>query len=346
MAPPLSENTPMSASLRAGRYGIDAPYAPLGMLAGAVACAAVAVFVAPQWWVSAIILTLMAGLYLHTTRRGKFLVWQRLLAAQPWRGDERVLDLGCGRGMVLLEVARHLPRGRAVGVDIWSNKDQSGNAMAAALANAEAEGVAARVELHTADMRHLPFADASFDAVVSNVAIHNIAPREGRAQAIDEAWRVLRPGGMLLLGRHQQDRRVRGQARHPRRDRHAQQPGLAHVVGRPVGADPRGRGTQARCGARAGLSALGVESALPVPHAAGQGGPGRLHARAAPPPECHGPPSDWRNNRSRACRAELAPLWLSHELNGRQRSKLRSTGRARRDRKRRGLSPSWLTWLA
>ncbi|TBV75906.1 class I SAM-dependent methyltransferase [Pseudoxanthomonas winnipegensis] len=189
----------MSASLRAGRYGIDAPYAPLGMLAGALACAAVAVFVAPQWWVSAIILTLMAGLYLHTTRRGKFLVWQRLLAAQPWRGDERVLDLGCGRGMVLLEVARHLPRGRAVGVDIWSSKDQSGNAMAAALANAEAEGVAARVELHTADMRHLPFADASFDAVVSNVAIHNIATREGRAQAIDEAWRVLRPGGVLLL---------------------------------------------------------------------------------------------------------------------------------------------------
>lgn len=189
----------MSASLRAGRYGIDAPYAPLGMLAGAVACAAVAVFVAPQWWVSAIILTLMAGLYLHTTRRGKFLVWQRLLAAQPWRGDERVLDLGCGRGMVLLDVARHLPRGRAVGVDIWSSKDQSGNAMAAALANAEAEGVAARVELHTADMRRLPFANASFDAVVSNVAIHNIATREGRAQAIDEAWRVLRPGGVLLL---------------------------------------------------------------------------------------------------------------------------------------------------
>jgi ubiquinone/menaquinone biosynthesis C-methylase UbiE len=45
----------------------------------------------------------------------------------------------------------------------------------------------------------MPFPDGAFDAVVSNLAIHNIALAPSRAQAIDEAVRVLKPGGRLLL---------------------------------------------------------------------------------------------------------------------------------------------------
>ncbi len=70
--------------------------------------------------------------------------------------------------------AQRLPRGRAVGVDVWSTKDQSGNAEQVTRQNAELEGVADRVELHTADMRKLPFDDGSFDVVVSSLAIHNV----------------------------------------------------------------------------------------------------------------------------------------------------------------------------
>ena len=183
-----------------GRYGVDAPYVPALMIAGALACLGlIAFFHMRQFWLTVVILLLLAGVYLHTTRRGKFVVWRSLLDGIAWRGDEKILDLGCGRGMVLLMAAAHVPRGRAVGVDIWSGKDQSGNAMAVTLDNAGREGVAERVELHTADMRQLPFGNESFDVIVSNVAIHNIDTREGRAQAIDEAWRVLRPGGRLLV---------------------------------------------------------------------------------------------------------------------------------------------------
>lgn len=190
----------MTLSGRQGRYGIDAPYAPAGMLAGAAACLAVAVFAhVRQLWPTAIILLVLASVYLHTTLRGKFVAWRKLLDGTRFNGDERVLDLGCGRGAVLLMAAEYLPNGHAVGVDIWSTKDQSGNAMDMTRANAVAEGVAERVELHTADMRGLPFADCSFDATVSNVAIHNIGERAGRDDAIDEAWRVLRPGGRLLI---------------------------------------------------------------------------------------------------------------------------------------------------
>src|SRR5262249_16006784 len=135
----------------------------------------------------------------YTTLRGKFVVWAGLLDQLGLRGDERILDMGCGRGAVLLLAAQHLTTGRAVGVDLWRARDQSGNAAEATRPNALAEGVADRVEPPTADMTALPLDDDSFDLVVSSLAIHNISGRAGREKAIDEAVRVLRPGGRLLI---------------------------------------------------------------------------------------------------------------------------------------------------
>ncbi|MGB8389159.1 class I SAM-dependent methyltransferase, partial [Mycobacterium sp.] len=54
-------------------------------------------------------------------------------------------------------------------------------------------------EVHTADMTALPLADNSVDVIVSSLAIHNIATHTGRQQALDEAVRVLRPGGRLAI---------------------------------------------------------------------------------------------------------------------------------------------------
>src|SRR5205823_14403688 len=110
-------------------------------------------------------LFLSAGSYVYTTRAGKFAVWAELLDRLGLNGDERLLDIGCGRGAVLLMAAQRLPRGRAVGVDVWSTTDQLGNAEQVTRQNAVFEGVAERVELHTADMRQLPFDDGSFDVV-------------------------------------------------------------------------------------------------------------------------------------------------------------------------------------
>ena len=138
------------------------------------------------------------GFSIHTTRRGKFLVWREILDGLNLHGDERVLDVGCGRGAVLTMLAERLPRGRVVGVDMWT-ADQSGNGPEAAERNLFAEGVHERCEIVTGDMRSMPFSSASFDVVVSSLAVHNVPHREGRDQAIREIARVLRPGGRLAV---------------------------------------------------------------------------------------------------------------------------------------------------
>ena len=181
-------------------YGVDAPgflyfalpWLILLMILGFVSRR-------PGPFVGAAVLLWCVGFYLHTTRRGKFVVWRELLGDLGLRGDERVLDLGCGRGAVLLAAANRLTTGQAVGVDIWSRSDQSGNSPRAAIENATIEGVRERVVLATGDMTALPFPAGSFDVIVSNVAIHNIKGLAHRLTAIDEAVRVLRPGGRLLL---------------------------------------------------------------------------------------------------------------------------------------------------
>ncbi len=136
---------------------------------------------------------------LYSTLRGKFAVWAELLDGLPLRGDEHALDMGCGRGAILSMLAKMLPHGRALGLDLWRSEDQSGNRPDATWRNLDAECVRNRCELVTADMRAVPFLDSTFDLVVSNVAIHNIEGHQGRGQAVDEAVRVLKPSGRLLI---------------------------------------------------------------------------------------------------------------------------------------------------
>ncbi len=145
----------------------------------------------------ALVLTLAS--YLYSTRRGKFAVWAEVLGSLRLQGNEHVLDMGCGRGAVLCMLAKLVPQGQVVGLDLWRTADQSGNSPGAARRNLVAEGVSGRTALQTGDMTALPFADAAFDLVASSLAIHNIREAEGRCRAVDEAVRVLKPGGRVVI---------------------------------------------------------------------------------------------------------------------------------------------------
>jgi arsenite methyltransferase len=194
--------------MRRGDYGFDAPYALLAFAGVGIVCAVLAVV---AWWIQGFdgaapalglygaFFLANAASFLYTTRRGKFQEWDRILDRLALTGTERVLDMGCGRGAVLTAVARRLTVGRVTGVDIWKTSDQSGNAQDVTLRNASLEGVAARVEVETGDMRSLSFPDASFDLVVSSLAIHNIRSNADRRQAIAEGFRVLEPGGRIVV---------------------------------------------------------------------------------------------------------------------------------------------------
>jgi ubiquinone/menaquinone biosynthesis C-methylase UbiE len=100
---------------------------------------------------------------------------------------------------MLVGAAQRAPRGHVHGLDLWRDVDQSGNSAAQTVANARAAGVAERVTLTTGDARRLPYPDGCFDGITSSWAIHNIPEREGRAWAIREIVRVLRPGGWIAI---------------------------------------------------------------------------------------------------------------------------------------------------
>lgn len=199
-----------STPRRRGEYGIDGGLnAILGLTVAGAAGAALlgtAVTASRTGGAGLALVTLLAALlllqvpvgYLYSTRRGKFVAWARLLAEPPLRGDERVLDMGCGRGAILGLAASLVPDGRVVGLDLWRSSDQTGNSPEAARRNLRAEGVEDRCELQTGDMTAMPFPDSTFDLVVSNLAVHNV-PLVQRLCAVDEAVRVLKPGGRLVI---------------------------------------------------------------------------------------------------------------------------------------------------
>jgi arsenite methyltransferase len=145
----------------------------------------------------------VGGFMVWSSRVAKLKLRDELIDSLALQGDEKVLDVGCGRGLLLIAAAKHLTAGKgggkATGIDIWSDQDLSGNSADAVKHNAKIEGVSDRVRIETGDARKLVYPDANYDVVVSSLAIHNIPEKEERQQAIQEMWRVLKPGGKLLI---------------------------------------------------------------------------------------------------------------------------------------------------
>ncbi|MEP6764096.1 MAG: class I SAM-dependent methyltransferase [Gemmatimonadaceae bacterium] len=203
-------------------YGLDAPAVVRNLLlagsAGLILAAAIGLGIVPgaiEWTGSdgthnaigllgfglgpGIACTFTGLAMIWQSRIGKILERERLLGKLTWKGNEQVVDVGCGRGLMLVGAAKRLTSGRATGIDIWRSEDLAGNKPEATLENAQIEGVSDRVQVKTADMRELPFETDSIDVVVSCFAIHNLDAVTDRAQTISEIARVLKPGGHALI---------------------------------------------------------------------------------------------------------------------------------------------------
>jgi ubiquinone/menaquinone biosynthesis C-methylase UbiE len=140
-----------------------------------------------------------------------------LLAAGPQEGE--TLDLGTGTAQIPIELCRQDPSARVLAVDSAENMLQ------VARENVRSAGLADRIRLERVDAKRLPYADGQLANVISNSIVHHVPdPR----QVLDEAWRVVAPGGLVFfrdLFRPEDDRTVRHlvETYTPGANRHQQQ---------------------------------------------------------------------------------------------------------------------------
>ena len=196
-------------------YGVDAPAVMRNFFVFGLLCLLFAIF-APHivhlgpvainvrsfYWPAGFLLA-EGFLFLLYVKVGKSRHRDFMLSLHPWRGDEDVLDVGCGRGLLLAGAAKRIASlngtGHATGIDVWSNVDMGGNSAAATQHNLDLEGVSAICTLISQPAQDMTFADATFDVIVSNLCIHNIYDAPTRRRALVQIVRVLKPGGIALI---------------------------------------------------------------------------------------------------------------------------------------------------
>lgn len=125
----------------------------------------------------------------HTTREATFK--RRVLERAAIGDGERVLDLACGTGTLAVQVAEAVPGAQLTGVD--------GDPEVLERARAKAKAAGVEVSLDEGLSTELPYADSSFDVVLSTLFFHHLTD-EAKRRTAEEIRRVLRPGGRLVVG--------------------------------------------------------------------------------------------------------------------------------------------------
>lgn len=115
---------------------------------------------------------------------------------EVWRGDggrpeaAHFLDVGAGTAQIPIVLAQECAGCRITAIDLAAEM------LKLARRNVDEAGLADRVTLELVDAKRMPYADGSFDAVISNSIVHHIpAPRD----VFEEMVRVLKPGGVLFV---------------------------------------------------------------------------------------------------------------------------------------------------
>ena len=115
---------------------------------------------------------------------------ERILFETQLAPEQRVLDLGCGTGTLLVSLAAAEPKAQLFGID--------GDPKALAIARSKIAQAGADIALQEGFSYELPYADGSFDRVLSALVFHHLS-RSDKLRSLAEIRRVLAPGGRFVL---------------------------------------------------------------------------------------------------------------------------------------------------
>ena len=117
------------------------------------------------------------------------------------RGDELVLDVGCGHGLMLIAAAKQLSHGKAIGIDLWQRRRRPGRQLPRCDVEKRSVGKRHRARRTTGrhDARTLDFPDNTFDVVLSSWAIHNIYDAAGRAARCGRSFVCSSPADASII---------------------------------------------------------------------------------------------------------------------------------------------------
>lgn len=147
----------------------------------------------------AVCLILAAVFMMLYSKYGKERHRDRMLCMHQWSGEDKVLDVGTGSGLLMIGVAKKLTSGKSYGIDIFNSADLSENSIEHTRYNVRLEEVEDETELRTENILKTNFAGEFFDVVLSNLCLHNIYDTDGRKRACEEIYRILKPGGVAII---------------------------------------------------------------------------------------------------------------------------------------------------
>ena len=119
-----------------------------------------------------------------------------VLSHLDYDGQEKILEVGCGSGALIIRAALTWSKAKVIGIDYWGAVYNYSKALCEK--NAASEGVASRCVFQHGDAKQLDFPDESFDVVISNYVYHNVMGADMQKLLL-ESLRVLKKGGVFAL---------------------------------------------------------------------------------------------------------------------------------------------------
>ena len=142
-----------------------------------------------------ILLLLIVGIYCNTLFRGRQIIWHQILSELKLAPDSKVAVLGLSYAGLFIDVAKKLKApGKVTGVNV--DKE---NVAKQEQERIKENRVADRAEVVDGRLQNLPLENRQYGYVFSAFTFHSVSPAINRGRALQEAVRVMKPEGTLVI---------------------------------------------------------------------------------------------------------------------------------------------------